>query len=261
MRYLYSLLLFMIFIAYLRSDQINPNWDVSSYYKVAPEEVNDFGLEVDEQGRLSFYEGESENFKKFRMNDLLIDSEEDSDLDEEDYVGYSPRFATMDFEQGSVVYFRDLNDFKSSENEAAYQNADDLICLQIDWIDGKMIRLWYEPCDLLNEELSKIPEQKKEIEGIQTDVDNQPNFEFKLYPNPVVGEQFTIEVSSESNETLQIKIYDMRGNERQFDQPTNRFNQGTTTMQLGISNLESGMYLIQVKSTTGVATKRLIIAK
>jgi Secretion system C-terminal sorting domain len=265
MRILLYFLLIVLCATQAKSNQNNIQ-DIASYYKITQEMLAEFGLEFNDEN-LSFIEfnEDDELFKRLSLTDLLIDATLEENFVEEDYVGFSPRFAVTDFDNGTTTYFRDLNDFRQTDkDENIYDLVDELICLEIDWIEGRVIRLWYEPTDDLEDKLEQLKPVKDQINGINglvSSVQDDSKFNFKIYPNPVVGDNITIEVESETDEEIEIRIFNMNGNERRFDSGANESIQGNVQVQLGVSKLESGMYLIQLKSKTGVVARRLIIAK
>lgn len=86
-------------------------------------------------------------------------------------------------------------------------------------------------------------------------------FSFELYPNPA-SSSINIDFSLESAEKIEIGLYDINGrllqvmvNEYLPDGFHNKF------IQLGNSNIKTGMYLVVFKSKNNLVTKKLIVNK
>ena len=71
---------------------------------------------------------------------------------------------------------------------------------------------------------------------------------FNVYPNPAKN---VINISSISNEALEISVYDLLGKQVIPVQ--------TIQSQLNISSLNSGMYFVNMKQGTNTATKKLLV--
>ena len=83
-------------------------------------------------------------------------------------------------------------------------------------------------------------------------VNNEPVQElkgFKMYPNPAYGNE--VYITTESNGTKQIKIYDVFGE----IVLTNRI----TTNTLDISRLVPGVYVLQVTERKKTMTRKLVV--
>ncbi len=76
-----------------------------------------------------------------------------------------------------------------------------------------------------------------------------------LYPNPVVG-NLTYTVSSLTDKDVKINIYNNIG--QLVLSRENHLNKGLTKLQVNVSNLSSGKYIIQVLSDTDVVRKSFI---
>jgi Secretion system C-terminal sorting domain len=75
--------------------------------------------------------------------------------------------------------------------------------------------------------------------------------EFSLYPNPTNGK---ISIQNLSNQPLTISIFNLNGS-RLFDMPY----KSQTKLDLDLSHLPKGVYLIKIRSKFEVRCKRLII--
>jgi hypothetical protein len=73
--------------------------------------------------------------------------------------------------------------------------------------------------------------------------------ELGIYPNPVT--QGKIYIISKNSLTKEIKIFDVVGKVV--------LNTSITNKELNVSNIQPGMYLIQIKEADLVITKKLII--
>ena len=78
---------------------------------------------------------------------------------------------------------------------------------------------------------------------------------FSIYPNPNNG-NFTVNFTSQSSNTIEIMVHDIRGREVYMKSFNNSslFNQ---TIQL--SNVETGIYLVTVKDGERKEVKKIII--
>ncbi|MDC6365477.1 MULTISPECIES: T9SS type A sorting domain-containing protein [Flavobacteriaceae] len=72
---------------------------------------------------------------------------------------------------------------------------------------------------------------------------------FKMYPNPVYGEE--VYITTETNGSKQIKIYDVFGEVVLTDR--------ITTNTLNISRLVPGVYVLQVTEQKKTMTRKLVV--
>jgi len=72
---------------------------------------------------------------------------------------------------------------------------------------------------------------------------------FSVFPNPVSNGILTIQ--SQSNSLKNIGIYDVTGKQV--------YQKSTTTNQINISNLKTGLYFVRVQQDGKIATKKLIV--
>jgi hypothetical protein len=77
---------------------------------------------------------------------------------------------------------------------------------------------------------------------------------FSIYPNPNTG-TFTIKTKQIPMNTLQVKVYDLRG--RTVYQ--NAFAVASTEMMITLDQIQSGMYLVEVMDGNIKETKRIIV--
>ncbi len=80
----------------------------------------------------------------------------------------------------------------------------------------------------------------------------------KLFPNPA-NEFAIIEFESANNTNLSIKVIDMKGAEIQVVNQS--VFSGNNRIQLNTSNLNEGMYVVQLQDGASVVTKRMQIVK
>ncbi|KAB7528320.1 T9SS type A sorting domain-containing protein [Flagellimonas olearia] len=72
---------------------------------------------------------------------------------------------------------------------------------------------------------------------------------FKMYPNPAYGEE--VYITTESNGTKQIKVYDVFGEVVLTDR--------ISTNTLDISRLVPGVYVLQVTEQKKTMTRKLVV--
>ena len=80
----------------------------------------------------------------------------------------------------------------------------------------------------------------------------QPKFQFNLFPNPA-GDIVQIEWLSPSPASTAWTLFDLQGR-----QVLNGHSSATGSFQIDVHSLESGTYFLHLNSTAGVATKRLL---
>ena len=80
----------------------------------------------------------------------------------------------------------------------------------------------------------------------------------KLFPNPA-NEFAIIEFESAINTNLSIKVIDMKGAEIQVENQS--VFSGNNRIQLNTSNLDEGVYVVQLQDGTSIVTKRMQIVK
>lgn len=80
--------------------------------------------------------------------------------------------------------------------------------------------------------------------------------EMKLYPNPAT-EKVNIMVASAQNSNATITISNLLGQVVYTESTT--LNSGANYMSVNVSNLNKGIYVVNVKSTTGSTTQKLIV--
>lgn len=85
--------------------------------------------------------------------------------------------------------------------------------------------------------------------NVTLNISNFDKSEFSIYPNPASG---TVYIKSPNAETFQIAIYNVLGRKVLKTEVTG-------TKKLNISNLPSGIYLVQFGSGNGSFTKKLIV--
>jgi hypothetical protein len=83
-------------------------------------------------------------------------------------------------------------------------------------------------------------------------IDNQSDGQFRIYPNPA-DEQLFIELN-EPVQRLSLEIYNITG-----QLVMNRIFQNTSTVDLDVSGLTKGIYLLKVNTDKGIYNTRVII--
>jgi hypothetical protein len=78
--------------------------------------------------------------------------------------------------------------------------------------------------------------------------------EFVIYPNPSKG-LFNIQFNSNSNNDINLNVYDMRG--RNVHQDTFS-NNGLINETINLENLQSGVYLVEVQDGLKKVTKKIV---
>lgn len=80
--------------------------------------------------------------------------------------------------------------------------------------------------------------------------------EMRIYPNPAV-ESVNIQVVSSKNEQVRLTISNLLG-QVVYTENANLYN-GVNYMKVNVSNLKSGVYVVNVKSNSGSTTQKLIV--
>lgn len=80
------------------------------------------------------------------------------------------------------------------------------------------------------------------------------NSNLKLYPNPAENKVFTIQ--TKMNETIQeVEIFDTLGKcVNKID-----YNDSPSLVNVAVEDFKSGIYIVQIKTSLGIATKKLIV--
>lgn len=77
-----------------------------------------------------------------------------------------------------------------------------------------------------------------------------------IYPNPST-DQITVDFTTSSDETIRLSIYDLLGKEIYSTTPIEVI--GNYTEKIDVNNFAKGIYMLRVATTTGSATKKVII--
>ena len=80
------------------------------------------------------------------------------------------------------------------------------------------------------------------------------NNEIKIYPNPANN---SLQVTIGNEHVTDVKIYDLLGKQIKIEE-LKRINDA---LQIDVSNLKEGVYFVDVKTSTEVLTKKLIIQR
>lgn len=78
--------------------------------------------------------------------------------------------------------------------------------------------------------------------------------EFKLYPNPVVGDTFAVQVTDNEN-LLQVEMFDVLSKQVNITD----YKENTTSATVDIANLKSGVYFVKIKTNKGTGMKKIIV--
>lgn len=94
--------------------------------------------------------------------------------------------------------------------------------------------------------------QKNEV------TDETESVYFTIYPNPATND-FTVLFEASSNETASLKLYDITGKILRIE----NINQleGNNKINLDVTNITNGIYIVELRNSEGVQTQRLIINK
>ena len=94
---------------------------------------------------------------------------------------------------------------------------------------------------------------KGNFQGITS---NNSLSEMRIYPNPAM-ESVNIQVASSKNEQVRLTISNLLG-QVVYTESTQLYN-GINYMKVNVSNLKSGVYVVNVKSNSGSTTQKLIV--
>jgi hypothetical protein len=83
---------------------------------------------------------------------------------------------------------------------------------------------------------------------------------FKVYPNPA-NSTATISFSLPEAIDGRITLVDMSGRERQVLQPNTNYSKGSHSIEVDVSSVPEGIYLITLYSDKGIQTQRFIVAR
>ncbi|WP_178985259.1 Ig-like domain-containing protein [Winogradskyella helgolandensis] len=95
------------------------------------------------------------------------------------------------------------------------------------------------------------------VDSINPIEDEETELEFDIYPNPASG-IVNVKISGTLN-VPDINIYDVTGKLIKHSKITNENLSYTTTTQIGISTLQSGVYFVKLIEEDRVITKKLIV--
>ena len=98
--------------------------------------------------------------------------------------------------------------------------------------------------------------QSLEVENIKI----PQKFNFDVYPNPLNGNG-KISYVLETNENVEINIYNILGNRKIVNQNVINSKPGINYKNIDVKNLESGIYFIELKTQKMVETKKITILK
>ncbi len=96
-------------------------------------------------------------------------------------------------------------------------------------------------------------EQLSEVISVKRD---RPEFEItKVYPNPIMEGEVTIQIDSDRNEDINIRIVDVSGQTIQkFEYP---IRDGLNEMKIDVTDFRSGVYFVQFQSRQGYSTRKI----
>ena len=79
--------------------------------------------------------------------------------------------------------------------------------------------------------------------------------EIKIYPNPVSNGKISIENTFQQGEEINLVIYDLLGRAM----ISSDFKANSNFIEVDVSSLKTGLFIIQLKSETGVLSHKLIV--
>jgi hypothetical protein len=79
-----------------------------------------------------------------------------------------------------------------------------------------------------------------------------------LYPNPA-STYTTLAFTITSKESIKIEVKDVLGKTIEVLSPVNTLSTGTYTSRINTANYKSGVYFVNLVSTNGISTKKLIV--
>ncbi len=84
----------------------------------------------------------------------------------------------------------------------------------------------------------------------------RPEFDIsKIYPNPIMDGEVTIQIDSDRNEDIKVRIMDVSG--RNVDRFEYLVRDGLNEMKVDVSDWRSGVYFIQFESRQGYSTRKI----
>ena len=99
----------------------------------------------------------------------------------------------------------------------------------------------------------------KELVGTVGIRDSKESFEMhSVYPNPTKGNAYLV-FSTEQSENIEVRVFSMLGN--QVYQAKTSTNSGLNTIQIDLTGVENGVYLVQVSNGSKTNTQKLILNK
>lgn len=102
---------------------------------------------------------------------------------------------------------------------------------------------------------SQETEERQSNYWNQASKDVRSQIDLKVFPNPVTGQKFTIEIDNQ--ELSEIRISNIAGKAvvlKKFLTPINK-------IEISLQNIPNGIYIIQAKtSTNSLAAKKLIVS-
>jgi hypothetical protein len=99
----------------------------------------------------------------------------------------------------------------------------------------------------------------REFDLVYNAVQNVEEFTFQLnvFPNPISDQQLNFSVNSDNNEKLECTIMDVQGKVvKAFNL---KGNVGEQQFKLGLTELNSGMYVLCIKNGANQMTKRFAV--
>tara|TARA_A100001011_G_C14319237_1_gene849615 strand:+ start:2693 stop:3490 length:798 start_codon:yes stop_codon:yes gene_type:complete len=133
--------------------------------------------------------------------------------------------------------------YKITVNEEDFFQTNQ-ITINLDAFLPQLIEITIYDCQSLELENIKIP-QKLNLD---------------VYPNPLNG-NVKISYILNSNENIEINIYDIIGNKKIINKNIVNSNLGINNHSMNIKNLNSGIYFLELKTQKRVETKKITILK
>jgi hypothetical protein len=156
-------------------------------------------------------------------------------------------------------YFEAINtigyDWKSFDETNYVVNSD--MKYYVKYEDGTIYRMYFTEFEGSATGNIEFMFSDVTVEMDITDLSNQVSF--GVYPNPVVNDQLNIiyDVKNTLSDDLKLNIYSLSG--RQVFNQNLKNTTGFYNQQIDLPNLQSGIYMLQLRSNDSVVSKKIIV--
>lgn len=83
----------------------------------------------------------------------------------------------------------------------------------------------------------------------------------KFYPNPVIGNEATLEISTNATSGLSIQLIDFLGRTYSQSALQTQLNKGNNTVKVNFSGVPTGNYILSIKTEGKTTTKNVVVVK